>query len=418
MGQSVVFAILPMLGREMGLHELILTIPGLGSWQPRELAITSLSALTALTFSLIAPFWGRRADGWGRRAVMIIGMLGYTVGTLVFNGVAYAGLIGLLGGGVLYGLLVLTRIAHACVMSATHPAASAYMVDITSLEQRTRGMGKMAAANQVGVMVGPALAWFAVISLLAPLYLQAAITLLAAVAIWRLLPETQSHAARKVKSQRLSYFDSRYRRFLFVGVMLYMLMGMVQQTLGFYFQDRLGLDGTAAAQHFSVAMMVSSGAMLISQLCVVQRLGWGPVQLLRAGIPVTLIGYVLMAVATSEQGLWLAMGMFGFGMGMSGPGFAASSTMTVRAEEQGALAGLTGSIAGFGFLLGPLLGGYVYRFDPSVPYWLAAALMLPLAIGVWWLRTDFAGRVVVSPAAAADDTAVSEQLQSESEPLQ
>lgn len=193
MGQSVVFAVLPMLGRELGLQELTFSIPGLGSWQPRELAITALSALTALTFSLVAPFWGRRADVWGRRTVMMIGMLGYSVGTLLFNGMAYVGLLGLLGGSVLYGLLVLTRVAHASVMSATHPAASAYMVDITSIDQRTRGMGKMAAANQIGVMVGPALAWFAFISLLAPLYLQAIITLLTAAAIWFLLPETQSH---------------------------------------------------------------------------------------------------------------------------------------------------------------------------------------------------------------------------------
>lgn len=393
MGQSVVFAVLPMLGRELGLQELTFSIPGLGSWQPRELAITALSALTALTFSLVAPFWGRRADAWGRRTVMMIGMLGYFVGTLLFNGMAYAGLLGLLGGSVLYGLLVLTRVAHASVMSATHPAASAYMVDITSIDQRTRGMGKMAAANQIGVMVGPALAWFAFISLLAPLYLQAIITLLTAAAIWFLLPETQNHRVHQGPSLRLRYLDRRYRHFLFIGLILYSMMGMTQQTLGFYFQDRLGLDRIAAAQRFSLAMMVSSGAMLISQLGVVQRLGWGPVPLLRSGIPLTLIGYVLMARATAEQDLWVAMAMFGLGMGMSAPGFAASSTLTVRAEEQGALAGLTGSVAGFGFLLGPLLGGYVYRFDPSVPYWMAAALMLPLAVGVWWLRVEIGSRV-------------------------
>src|SRR5690625_7331933 len=59
MGQTVVFAILPMLGRELGLQELVLPLPGGGGWQPRELAITAMSALTALTFSLVAPFWGQ-----------------------------------------------------------------------------------------------------------------------------------------------------------------------------------------------------------------------------------------------------------------------------------------------------------------------------------------------------------------------
>src|SRR5690625_7829935 len=95
----------------------------------------------------------------------MLGMVGYSVGTLLFNGVAWLGLAGLLGGGLLYGLLVLMRVVHASVMSATHPAASAYMVDITSVAQRTRGMGKLAAANQIGVMLGPALAWFAFIKI-------------------------------------------------------------------------------------------------------------------------------------------------------------------------------------------------------------------------------------------------------------
>lgn len=388
MGQSVIFAILPMLGRELGLHELEIALPGGARWYPRELAITSLSALTALTFSLVAPFWGRRSDTWGRRGVMITGMLGYAAGTVIFNGAAYAGLVGLLGGGLLYGLLLLTRIAHASVMSATHPAASAYMVDITSVEQRTRGIGKMAAANQIGVMVGPALAWFASISLLAPLYLQALITLLAAILIWRLLPEPRAHNPRGSRAVRLRYLDPRYRHFMLVGLVLFTLMGMSQQTLGFYFQDRLGLSRVMAAQEFSVAMMISSGAMLLAQLGVVQRLGWGPVKLLRAGVPVTLVGYVLMARAENLEALWWAMALFGFGMGMSGPGYTASATLTVRPNEQGALAGLTGSVAGMGFLLGPLLGGYIYRFDPSMPYWTAAVLMIPLVFGVWRLAPD------------------------------
>jgi len=386
MGQTVVFAILPMLGRELGLQELVLPLPGGGGWQPRELAITAMSALTALTFSLVAPFWGRRADQWGRRRIMMLGMVGYSVGTLLFNGVAWLGLAGLLGGGLLYGLLVLMRVVHASVMSATHPAASAYMVDITSVAQRTRGMGKLAAANQIGVMLGPALAWFAFISLLAPLYIQAAMTLLVGLVIVWLLPESRSQQGQQEPGARLSYLDPRFRHFLFIGLLLYTMMGMAQQTLGFYFQDRLGLDRVAAAQRLSLAMMVSSAAMLLSQLGVVQRLGWGPISLLRAGVPLTMVGYGLMAAAATEQQLWLAMALFGLGMGMSAPGFAASSTLTVQTSEQGALAGLTGAVAGFGFLLGPLLGGYVYRFDPSFPYWLAAVLMLPLAIALWWLK--------------------------------
>ena len=78
MGQSVVFAILPMLGRELALHEMIWQIPLLNiELAPKELAITSLSALTAFVFFIPSPFWGRKSDRWGRKPVIIIGLFGY-----------------------------------------------------------------------------------------------------------------------------------------------------------------------------------------------------------------------------------------------------------------------------------------------------------------------------------------------------
>ena len=55
-GQTVVFAVLPMLGREMALHTLSFSLPFTDIVvRPGEMAITSLSALTALVFFLFAP---------------------------------------------------------------------------------------------------------------------------------------------------------------------------------------------------------------------------------------------------------------------------------------------------------------------------------------------------------------------------
>ena len=73
--------------------------------------------------------------------------------------------------------------------------------------------------------------------------------------------------------------------------------------------------------------------------------------------------------------LYLAMALFGFGMGLTGPSFTATATMAVESHEQGGLAGLLGAIAGLGFMFGPLLGGALYRISPSYPYWCAAMVM-------------------------------------------
>jgi len=381
MGQTVVFAILPMLGRELGLDQLVFNLPFSGlSFQPREMAITSLSTLTAFTFFIAAPRWGRLSDRWGRKPLIILGLCGYTVGTLAFNGVAYLGLTGMLAGGMLYLFLILSRAFHAALMSATHPASAAYMVDVTSVNERTRGMGKMQAFSQVGVMIGPALAWFVHISFLAPFFIQAFITFVVGMMVWRYLPALPRMPDTGVKAVKLSYFDPRYKLYMMVSFTVFCLVGMVQQTLGFYFQDLLQLDSVRSAQTFSMAMVVSSVAMLVAQLGVVQRYVGPPMKLLLFGLPFMCVGYVVLANSTTLPYLLFAMALIGFGMAVTGSSLTASATMAVETGEQGGLAGLLGSTAGLGFMLGPLLGGALYQLSPAYPYWCAAAVVLVILV--------------------------------------
>jgi len=391
MGQTVVFAVIPMLGRELKLHEIVVALPWGGSWMPRELAITSLSAMTALVFSMVSPAWGRLSDRIGRKSVLIIGMLGYVVGTLLFNSAVYAGLSGLLSGVWLYAALLVSRLLHATVMSAASPAAGAYMADVTTVDTRTRGLSHLSSANQIGAMTGPALAYFAVMSFLAPLFIQAAISLICALLIWWFLPESPLHTAKVDRkstedNRKLSVFDSRYSLFLLGGFITFCCFGMVQQTLGFYFQDRLHLTGVEASRLFSYAMMLSSACMIGAQVFIVQRVAWGPVALMRIGLPLTCAGYGLLALAHTQAPLFFGMGLFGLGFGLAGPGYGAGATLNVEADEQGGLAGLMGSVSGLGFVIGPLSGGALYHLDAGLPYAVAAVMMMPMVIFVWRMK--------------------------------
>ncbi|QQD19811.1 MFS transporter [Spongiibacter nanhainus] len=391
-GQTVVFAVLPMLGREMSLHTLTFTLPFTGLViRPGEMAITSLSALTALVFFLFAPLWGRISDRRGRKPIIIVGLTGYALGTLLFNGVAYLGLVGALGGASLYILLIVTRAAHAALMSAAHPASSAYMVEITPVHERTKGMARLQAFNQLGSMVGPALAWFVNISFLAPLYIQATLMAVLALLVHRTLPALPVTKPKDGVASKLSFFDRRFRFYLFVGFTVFSMLGMVQQTLGFYFQDLLNLDSVKAAQLFSYSMVVSAAAMLVAQFVIVQRFNGPPETLLKAGLPFGLVGYLILANAASLPLLLAGMSLFGFGMGLTAPSYFAAASLTVDAHEQGGLAGLIGAAAGLGFVTGPLVGGFLYQLSPSYPYWCAAATMSILIVVVYLHRRPIAG---------------------------
>lgn len=182
MGQTIVFAVLAPLGREVGLAAI---------------EVGLIITLSSIVFSWASPRWGRASERLGRRRTLIIGLLGYTLGTTLFATGFLAGREGWLSGTSLLVVLILARMFQSTLMAAAPPAATAYMADITSVEQRTTGMGKLGAANNVGTIIGPAIGGaLAMISLLAPLYGAAAITLVTAFFVWRWLPESPQGCAR------------------------------------------------------------------------------------------------------------------------------------------------------------------------------------------------------------------------------
>lgn len=371
MGQTVVFAILGPLGREVGLNEL---------------QIGFIITCSSVVYSFFSPIWGRRSDVMGRKPVMIIGLVGYTLGTIFFASMFLAGLHGWMSGWLLFGALVLARMTQSLVMSATSPAATAYVSDITDISNRTVGIGRIGAAHSLGTILGPAIAYFAIISLLAPIYLAAILTFLAAILVVCCLPSLPVASTVTKQVSRLKYTDSRILPFMVVGIAMFTGFSVVQQTLGFYFQDTLSLSAEVTAQQVGIAMMGSAIAALTMQVLVVQRLAWSPYRLMRVGLPLMLLGFVGVALGDDLIEFVGAMTFVGMGIGLSAPGFSSASTLAVRAEEQGAVAGLISACPALGFIVGPLLGGGLYQVHPNAPYVVSAMLFAPLVIFSWKMK--------------------------------
>jgi MFS family permease len=369
MGFTVLFPVLAPLGREIGLSEF---------------QITSIIAASSLTVFLISPIWGRMSDLWGRKRVMLIGLFGFSAGTALFNSVLYAGLSGALLGWGLFAALVVSRMLHAAVMSASMPAANAYMADITDVSTRAKGMGAAGAANNLGSIMGPAVAALAVFSLLLPLWTMALVAFLNGLFVWKFLPEPPRHQER-VKMPRMKYTDHRILPFMIVGVLMFSGMGMVQQTMGFRFQDVLQIGAGETAKVFGIAMMLAAVSSLVAQGIIVQRLNITPFNLLKLAMPLLIVAFSIMAVADSRLWLSVAMMFQGFGMGLAGPGFMAGASLAVSAKEQGAVAGVAGASGPLGFTIGPLVGGALYQLDPALPYACAAGVYALLWVSMRWL---------------------------------
>ena len=356
--QTVLFAILAPLGREIGLVEV---------------QIGAIISASSLTLFLVSPLWGRASDVWGRRKILLIGLFGYSVGTIMFAGVFQAALLGYLIPVTALILLIVTRVANATVMAAVSPSANAYMADITTVEDRIKGMGAIGAAGNIGSILGPAIGGLlASISLLTPLYFSVLLTLAAAVLTLYALPELPKPTVIK-KQPRLKYTDPRIFPLVVAGVFLFMGFAIVQQTIAFRFQDVLGLSGIDTAKIVGISLMFSAAAALLVQLLVIPRLSVRPFVLLRISMPMMMIAFAIMAMAHTQNMYILSMCILGLGMGLAGPGFMAGASVAVSSDEQGAVAGVAGSCPPLGFTVGPLLGTYLYSIDGALPYWFAFA---------------------------------------------
>lgn len=359
---NVVFSVLPLLGKEFGLTASQITLMG--------------SAAAMLVF-LVSPWWGRQSDVLGRRRAILIGVGGFcTSGCLLIVCFTLAQQ-GILGKAWLYYSLFASRMLQAFLIAAMLPAITAYVIDITSENERAVGLSHIGAAHGIGAIAGPSLVAIAVWGLLLPLYAAVLLGVLVAFLVYSYLAEPRREALlTRGQTGKLSYLDPRFRNLLVLGTVLYMGMAITTQLMGFYLPYVLALDSTQAAMPLGFVLATMAVATVFGQLVLVGRLGWLPINLLLAGVPSVALGCLCMFFASQ---LWLlALGalLVGLGLGVGGPGFSAAMSLSVEPHEQGAAAGFLSACPALGFVIGPLGAGVIYESLPRVPYLLMCLILL------------------------------------------
>ncbi|MGC8903744.1 MFS transporter [Thermus sp.] len=360
LGLSILFPILGPLGRELGLSEV---------------QVGLFSTGYALMQFLLSPYWGRRSER-GRKPVLLVGILGFAASFLLFGLFALLGQKGVLPPGPLFPLLLLSRLLGGAFSSATLPTAQAYVADVTGRENRTAGMALLGAAFGLAVILGPALGagLASLFGLLAPVFFSSGIALLNALFVYLVLPESRPEGRKEV--ERLSPFDPRVFPLLLLGFALNLSGVALEQTIAFYFQDRLGLTGVETARSVGTALVLYGLVAVFLQGFLVRKAGWPPRTLLLLGLPVGLLGFLVLVFAKSFPALTLGLALQGAGAALAGPGVTAGLSLAVGEGEQGLVAGLNSAAQALGRMLGPIVGTGLYRLAPEGPYLLGVSLLL------------------------------------------
>ena len=379
MGQFIVFSIMAPLIRNVNLAEYQGGI---------------ILSASALVYALSSGVWGRLSDRLGRRQVMLIGLLGYSGGTLIFAASFELGHLGWVQGQGLFWLLVVTRMLQAILMGATVPACIAYIADITQPSERVKGMGLVGSANGLGSLLGPLVAApLLMLHLIAPLLAGSVVTGVTAWVLWRFLPPSPQQISttpiqlqKEITATVKSYFDPRYAHLLLIGVLIFLAYAMCQQTIGYFIQDRLQLTPDQSAPILALSFIFSAAGALLSMLLLVTVLKLPPFTLLIIGLPCMGLGFAIASQMTVAAESHLAMGLVGLGLGMAMPGFSAAASLSVAAQEQGSVSGSIAGAPALGFILGPTIGTLLYPWHNDLPFLASAVLSAALLIAVLWLR--------------------------------
>lgn len=343
--------------------------------------ITVAMGIYSLGQFLGAPLWGKLSDRYGRRPILIASLLGAVISYIIL---AHARDIVTLGASRLFGGLMAGNIA----------AAFAYVGDITTAEQRPKAMGMIGAAFGLGFIFGPAIGGLLAGNHPDPSdfitvgYASAAITALAALAAWFVLPE--SLTAERRAEAHASRSDMKAGEVLRAKPVIWALMAltllvigsaaMMETTLAFFAHDEFGWGPSDVGLSFGAVGLIS--ALLQGGAAGPLARRFGSAALAVAGVLFHAIGLGLLALATSGLGMMGGLAVMAIGLGLFNPAFQTLTSDQTSDGDRGLIMGLTQGSSSLGRVVGPAISGTIYAgISHRAPFAIGAAVMA-LAIGV------------------------------------
>ncbi len=330
---------------------------------------------------IFSPIAGKWTDQFGRRKMIIYGLVGLTLSMFIFYAVNSIWL--------LYASRIIGGIGAALLI----PAIFAYVADITTFDQRAKGNSLVSAAMSLGIVVGPGIGGFlADFGLKFPFLISALVSLSAVVFSIFVLKEsetaqvTQSMDAKTETMLRKIALSVKKPYFIPLIITLVMSFGLMayESVIGLY------LDNQFNSTPKDIAVMVTATGIVsvIVQLFVVDRIvqRYGEVNVLNIFISVAAIGFLLSLFASSYLIFFLISLIIFLSTSILRP-VLNTLISKMAGNEQGFAMGMNNAYMSIGNVLGPTLAGLMYDVHITYPFMLGLILLfITLMITMAWQK--------------------------------
>lgn len=338
-------------------------------------------AVYSLSQIFFSPLWGKLSDRWGRRPVLLI--------TLTGTGISYI----ILGySNSLLELFIGRTLAG--VFGANISTAYAYVADITTEQDRSKGMGLVGAAFGLGFIFGPAIGgMFSSYGYSAPMFTSAAFAFCNILFAYFKLKEPTLNLDQR-KQNRPKKFERNSFREIFdlptcrSAILLFFLvtfaLAQMETVFGLYLKSVYSLD----AKHAGMLLAVTGLVMAAIQGGLIGKLvnKFGESNLILFGLGTCIVGLLGFGAANSIKVLILFLCILAIGHGVLHPSLSGLVSLGAPLDKKGITMGVFQSFGSFARVTGPPVAGFLYDSLGRTTPFIGGAVVLGfgLILGQYW----------------------------------
>lgn len=358
LGFGIVIPILPYYAKTFGASAFTL------GW---------LMASYSIAQFIFSPFWGRLSDRWGRRPILLVTILG---GACCLAASALATQL---------WILFLARILGG-MFAANISTASAYIADITSEENRAKGMGVIGAGFGLGFIFGPAIGGIlSVYGYPTPLLLGAFLGLVNFLFAFFLLEESLKNrtAVTPRLSRKEAFGLALAKNGTAIPILLFFLSTLaftqLEVVFALYVLQKFSLGARDAG--WMLAGMGFMSALLQGGLIGKLAKRFGEANLATFGFLCFFVFLAIIPMAANAKTFALFLMGVAIGNGLVNPSLSSLVSKSAASHQRGLIMGVYQSGGSFARIVGPPLAGILFdRQGPASPIFLSSIIMFAALI--------------------------------------
>ncbi|MCR8843628.1 MFS transporter [Paenibacillus sp. SC116] len=350
-----------------------------------------LMAAFAFAQLLMSPLAGRWIDTFGRKKMIVIGLFLFSISEVIFGLGTHVS--------VLYFSRILGGISGAFIM----PGVTAYVADITSIEERPKAMGYISAAISLGFIIGPGIGGFvAELGVRAPFYFAAGFALIACISSIFILKEplTKQELLEISQLKKDTSFVTDLKRslhpqYLIAFIIVFVLafgLSAYETVFSLFSDNKFGYTPKDIATIITISAIFGVVVQVFMFGKMVEKLGEKKL------IQICLLAGIVLAVASTMISGFLAIllvtSFIFLAFDLLRPALTTYLSKTAE-KEQGFVAGMNSTYTSLGNIAGPALAGILFDVNINYPYLFAAVIMfIGLIFTMMWKEKQSASSLV------------------------